>query len=319
MMKNLSQVSITVPLGISVHQLARQFCHRQRPQVARQIYLNTLAVGAVNFYLQCMGIETDWESSYSYDPTMHAAMDVADLNIKGWGKLECRPLLAGEEVVCIPPDVWFDRIGYMAVQLAPSLREATLLGFTPIGREQFPIAQLRSLDEFVESQPQAIARSVETRVKLTRWLENAIEMGWQSLESILETEQMRAALSLRSAASTQATVKRAKLIDLGLQLGDRSVVLLMAIAPSVNSTSGLRAEQKVEILAQVHPVDGEMFLPTNLKISLLSTTSGVVLQEVQSRTYDNYIQLKRFRGVFGECFDIQIALGEVSVTETFEI
>jgi len=70
----------------------------------------------------------------------------------------------------------------------------------------------------------------------------------------------------------------------------------------------------VGILVQVHPTGGE---PCNLRLGLLSE-SGVI-QEVQSRTQDNYIQLKRFRGNPRECFNIQVAFGEARVTENFVI
>ena len=67
---------------------------------------------------------------------------------------------------------------------------------------------------------------------------------------------------------------------------------------------------------QVHPVRGEIYLQPNLKLVLISD-SGVILQEVKSRSQDNYIQLKRFRGLREEYFDIQVALSDAIVTETF--
>ncbi len=100
------------------------------------------------------------------------------------------------------------------------------------------------------------------------------------------------------------------MIDLGLQLGSRSVVLLIALAPDV--------DDKVSILVHVHPANGENYLLPETRLILLSD-SGVVLQEVQARSQDNYIQLKRFRGNYGECFSIQVAASGVSFTETFQI
>ncbi len=84
MMKNVSpSFTFIVPLSPSSHRLAEQFCQQHRDtQKARQVYLNTLAVSAVNFYLHCMGVETSWETSQSYDFVMQAAMDVADVEIK---------------------------------------------------------------------------------------------------------------------------------------------------------------------------------------------------------------------------------------------
>jgi hypothetical protein len=51
----------------------------------------------------------------------------------------------------------------------------------------------------------------------------------------------------------------------------------------------------------------------------LLSEAGDILQDVQSRSQDNYIQLKRFRGNPGECFNIQVTFGDASMIETFAI
>jgi hypothetical protein len=329
MMRNLSQsLTFTVPLSSSAHHLAEQFrrkhCNQKK---AKQVYLNTLAVSAVNFYLRCMGIETNWEGSQSRDPVMLSILDVADVEIPNLGKLECRPVLPQDKVVHIPSEVWSDRIGYVAVQLDESLRVATLLGFSQTaGNGELPISELRSLEDLLEhlrqiKQPE----SVKTRVNLSQWFENLFESGWQSIEVLLGTDQENLAFSFRSASGlSEHQVKRAKLINLGLQLGSQSVALLVALAlakrDEVPPAEGIapEAEQKVSILVQMHPVGGETYLPPNLRLALLSE-AGDILQDVQSRSQDNYIQLKGFRGNPGESFNIQVAFGDASMTETFEI
>ena len=120
----------TVPLALEAHSRAEQFRRYQsNPDKAKQVYLNTLAVYAVNMYLQCRGFETDLETSDSWNPAMQMLLDTADLVVKNRGRLECRPVLPNAEVVCTPAEVWSERIGYVAVRLSESLREATLLGF----------------------------------------------------------------------------------------------------------------------------------------------------------------------------------------------
>lgn len=313
-MKPLSDsLTFTVPLNTSAHARAEQFCRQQNnPQKAKQVYLNTLAVSAVNFYLRCMGIETDWDASYSCNPVMYSLMDIADLDIKNRGKLECIPVLSPNQIICIPPEVWSDRIGYVVVELDSSLQRATVLGFTETVPEsgELPIAQLRSLEDLLEhlrqnEQPEPL----RTQVNLSQWFKNLFEANWQPVEALFGTENL--AFSFRSDSQlSEATIRRAKLLDLGLQLGSQSVVMLVAITPE--------AEQKVGILVQVHPDVGETFLPPHLKLGLLSR-AGEILQEVQSRSQDNYIQLKRFRGLFGEGFNIQVTLGDTTMTETFVI
>ncbi|MCA1993699.1 MAG: DUF1822 family protein [Coleofasciculus sp. S288] len=330
MMKKLSESStFIVPLGWSVHARAKQFCKQQsNPQKAKQVYLNTLAVSAVDFYLRCMGIKTDWEASQSCNPIMHYLTDVADLEVENRGKLECIPVLPSNQLVHIPLEAWSDRIGYVAVQFDPSLEEATLLGFTETvpERGELLITQLRSLDDLLEhlrhlGQPEA----AKMRVNLSQWLENCFEAGWQSLEALLGIDQQNLAFSFRHDAQlSKVGVQGVKLIDFGVQLGNQSVALLIALTlakrDEVQPTEGIapETEEKLGILVQVHPVGGETYLPPNLKLCLLSE-SGKTLQEVQSRSHDNYIQLRRFRGQPGECFNIQVALGAAKITETFVI
>lgn len=306
---DLEPWTFKVTLALSAHQRAKEFQgYHSNAEKAKQVYLNTLAVYAVDFYLDCMGIETNWSASFSGNPVMQTILDVADLDIPKLGKLECRPVLPEDAVVCIPLEALSDRIGYVAVQLDETLREATLLGFSKTVPEsgKLAIGELRSLPYLLEAvkPPQPI--------QLSKWFENIFESGWQSLSALLSINQANLAFrnraSVASVRTNEETVKAAKLIDLGVQLENQSVALLMAITPT--------SEQKAIVLVQVHPV-ARKTLPANLKLSLLE--SGKTVAEVQSQGQYNYIQLKPFRGNSGESFEIQVSLGEASVTETFEI
>ena len=127
-----SRPMFAVPLTSKALKLAKSFQEQyESPAKARQVYLNTLAVYAVDTYCQCLGIETDLEASHSLNPVMQTLMDVADLEITGIGKLECRPVLPTDENCYIPADTWENRLGYVAVEIDESSREATLFGFYP--------------------------------------------------------------------------------------------------------------------------------------------------------------------------------------------
>lgn len=308
-------LTFTVPLSTQAHRLAQQFCQQQRDRPkAKQIYLNTLAVSAVKFYLHCIGIETNWEASLSCHSVFQTLINVADLEVPNLGKLECCPVLPEANVVSIPPEAWSDRIGYVAVQLDSSLQQATLLGFTKTAPKtgELPIDQLHSLLDFLEylyqiRQP----KPTKVQVKLSQWFEHLFDTSWQSLETLLATKQDNLAFSLRSASPNGDTsVRRAKLLDLGLQLVSQAVVLLVAIAPE--------ADEKVAILVQLHPTGKETYLPPEIKLALVTET-GETLQQAQSRSHDNYIQLKRFRCQPGECFNIEVAFGDARAIETFTI
>ncbi|NJM97140.1 MAG: DUF1822 family protein [Phormidesmis sp. RL_2_1] len=317
------------PLPPSAHRLAQRFCQQHKDsQKVKQVYLNTLAVSAVEFYLGCMGVETNRSSSQSCDPIVQTALDIADLDLLGRGKVECRPLLPETSVLRIPPEAWSDRIATIAVQLSPSLKAATLLGFAPSGCHEIAIDELRSLDDLTEylnlTQP-----PVTARIHLSHWLENQFTAGWQSLTALTGLNQPRLASSFRNSVPSsdlndlsELETRRAKLIDLGVQLGFESVALLVAITPLrpevQPETPASEAEPRIEIWVQIHPVGDADYLPPEINLSLLAAT-GETLQAVQSRHQDNYIQLKRFRGTPGEAFDLKISFGEMDTTESFVI
>ena len=147
---------------------------------------------------------------------------------------------------------------------------------------------------------------IQNTTKLSQWLQNIFDETWQTIDSLINPEA-NLEYGLRN---VDPQVKRAKLINLGMQLGEGNVALLVKIKGEPNG--------KLAVSIQLHP-DGEArHLPPNLKLILLSK-AGKVLQEVQSRTQDNYIQLKSFRGEPGKRFQIQVSLGSLSITENFEL
>lgn len=319
-MKPLSGSStFTVHLGKSAHRLAQTLCqgHKSTDKI-RQLYLTGLALHAVEYYLQCMGFEIDRNSSQSFDPALRAVMDVADLVVVGRGRVECRPVLPGAVFFEVPPDARFDRLGYVAVQLDADLQVATLLGFTATVAENGKCSfnQLQPLEAlFTCPAGQSLGLLPVPKEDLGQWLGNVFGQGWQTLEALLGTDQPPLVLSLRTAHPLSHTgVQRAKLIDLGLRLSDQAVVLLVAVAPTVDSAD---LEPSLTLLVQLHPAQGRTFLPPELELSLWSEAQAEPLQRVQSRHQDNYIQLKRFQATLGESFEVVITYGESRVTESF--
>ncbi|NJM72071.1 MAG: DUF1822 family protein [Scytonema sp. RU_4_4] len=292
--------TFTVPLALSAHSRAEQFRRYQaNPQKAKQVYLNTLAVYAVNFYLQCRGFETDWETSDSCNPAMQTLMDVADLVVKNHGKLECRPVLPNTEVVCIPAEVWLERIGYIAVQLSESLREARLLGFVEkVTSFELPLSQLRSLEELPRHLNQ-----IKPAINLSKWFENVFEASWQALDAILDPKATQLAFSFRKALE----MKRCKLISLGTP--NQAVAMIVAISQA--------SEVEIDISVEVQPPQGYTYLPSNLQLMLLDENGEAVIN-THLRSDNQSIQLE-FRGESGDRFSVKVALGDVSITENFII
>jgi hypothetical protein len=147
----------------------------------------------------------------------------------------------------------------------------------------------------------------ETANKLSEWFQGVLDDGWEIIETIVIEPQNSLVYNTRQ---HKLGIKKAKVLDLGVQLGDRQVVMF------VNATQD--SEEKLSVVIQLHPTKGERFLPTDTKLTLYSK-AGKTLQEVIARGYDNFIQLKPFKGELGKCFSVEISLDNVEVREYFEL
>ena len=193
----------------------------------------------------------------------------------------------------------------------------------------------QSLESIFDRQPETEPTEIENPVKsnLGDWLKNVAETGWQKLDEgkqnledlIFPDENPNFAFRgggnsrVESAAHgsqssvnrfPEADVTRAKLIDLGMRLGRTSVALLVAIAQEDDRT--------LRVHIQLYPAIGERYLPTNIKLSLISDT-GENLTDSQSRIQDKCILLKDFHVEPGESFSIRVALNDFSITEKFVV
>lgn len=325
MNSTMEPLTFTVSLALSARSKAKQFSSEQsNPDKAKQIYYNTLAVYAVNFYLQCLGFETDLDKSNSWNPVMRSLTDVADLEIKDYGKLECRPVLPNSELCYVPPIVWSERIGYVAVQLNESFTEATLLGFTEkVETKEFPLSQLRSLDDLPKYikdnrlMPEVAAPLVPTLTNLRQWLQENFEAGWQSFEALFGTTS----LAYREPQKTdfafrKLKVRQAKPINLGLQLAQYPMALVVTLTPKTDSEQHSTV-QEFAIRVQVCPLENDR-LPEGLKLVVVDE-SGKTFLEISNENNDNFMQTKLFSGQPGEQFAVKLALGETSFMENFVV
>jgi hypothetical protein len=159
-----------------------------------------------------------------------------------------------------------------------------------------------------------------TPVNLSHWLENVFETGWQIVESLFSSQTTNPALSVRSKLnlpeingnSLARSIRRAKLIDLGIRLANTFLVLIVKIAPT-------ECDRKTNIRLQVYPTAGRIYLPPSLQLIVLDEGDVPVPQlEAQARSKDICIQLE-FNGEQGEKFNVKLALGDVNLTEHFII
>lgn len=324
LMKTLNEsLTFTVPLSFEAHDLAERFRRGQSsPQKAKQVYLNTLAVYAVDFYLRCLGVETEADKSDSRNPLCLKFMSVADLWVKSIGRLECCPVLPESTIMHIPEEVRADRVGYVAVKLDQSLKQATLVGFTPTAVAELPLSQLRALAEFPGYLQQF--RPFRIPVNLGRWLDSlkgepsspnelipagtesddSLGEGWQKLEALFSPEELAPEFMMRS-----SLVERGKQVCLATQITQQTIVLVVNLNP--------QSEKDINIIIQIHPKSGQLYLPETLQVSILDEQQIAVMQATTSSTNQN-IHFD-FNAEPGERFSVQMTLGETSVIEDFVI
>ncbi|MEL6462107.1 MAG: DUF1822 family protein [Cyanobacteria bacterium J06641_2] len=298
------KLSFTVNLSFEAHSIAQELVSEISNKTKRQqIYLNSLAVFAVNHYLLCMGFETDYLEGDSRNPLAVQLMNVADLIVKDIGKLECIPILAETEVVEISPEVWEDRVGYIFVELNDSLKEAKIIGFTPKAAAEINLDKIDSLEDFLVYLTEL--EEVETTsdvINFRQWLDGVIDTSWHKLDELLKPQQLGLAFK------NEVSITRGQKIDLGMHLDKISVALVMKIMSENES-------EEVDILTQVYPM-GEMALPEGIKL-IVGDERGVGL-EVVSRQDDNWIQ-SEFSAESGERFNITVVYGDSEVKKEFEV
>ena len=323
MSKIINSLTFSAPIPVDGRHRAEELRRQQATQAkSEQVYLNTLSVSFVNYYLRCMGFETDLNQSDSWNIIQQTLMDVADLSLKNLGLLECRPVLEDAQFVYVPPEAQSNRIGYVAVQISKSFREAKVLGFIKqVETDLLPINQLQPLDnllEYLEELSQVKLAEVadnslnlnQNLVQLKQWVENIFEAGWQEIETLFDNQRANQNWSLRGA--NDSFVSRGKLIDLGKTGTIQSVILVVGFI--------LGKKQEIDIIVEVHPLWGEIYLPPNLQLIVLDFEGieGKSIMEAQTRSTNKNIQLQ-FSGEVGERFSIKLVLGNISVIESFLI
>jgi hypothetical protein len=322
-LQDIENIAIPLPITSENRAVAHNFAAQQTSeQKAEQVLYNTLAVLTVKNYLEMLGIATNLSSSDSWNPIMRTCDNVADLNISSLGKLECRPLKNSDTSCYIPMEVWDLRLGYTIVRIDDSLKRATLMGFVvQVVTEELTIANLKPIEELIDRLHDIRALTINSNspsIDLQQWFNNVFTAGWSTVESLLNPEQLTPAWEFRntqlpkdsiSNGEEVKNIQRAKLIDLGIQLGDRQVVLLVEITPEESGS--------IAIVLQVHPNFDSAYLPAGLSLKVIES-SGVIFMQAQARSQDNFIQLQ-FSGQPKENFTVQIILDDAELTEQFQL
>ena len=155
MVNSMDTYLLEIPLEQTARNLALQFASEQaNPLKGKRVYFNTLAVWAVNYFLEWMELETDIDGGDSWNPGMRAVLDVADLVLPGIGKIECCPVMVGETAISLP-EVRENRIAYLAVGFAEPFDKVKLLGFIPAVEiqdetEEIYLTNLKPVEELLD-------------------------------------------------------------------------------------------------------------------------------------------------------------------------
>ena len=339
--QSLRHPGITLPITSAAQQVAQRFADLcPLAEKATQIRRNTLAVCAVNAYLQLMDVPTDVAAGDSWQPMMQMMADAADLHLPGVGVLSCRAIAPDDDTCYVPPEDWHDRAGYIAVALDESNKTATLLGFTTTVAEveQVPLQQFGPIEGLIEqihalraadastvsgtvSAPESVAAVAQSaRSAITQfgdWAEGAFERSWQAVDELINPSNL--SFAFRSAAglaesdvqkSTELNISRAKLIDLGIALGQSIRVALVVHLTKVD-------EEQTDIVLQVRPLGDSPYLPEGLVLTVLDEEEATVMSAT-SREIDNYIQI-RLSGRSGEPFGVRVAMGEAAGRTSSEL
>ncbi|MGL5834043.1 MAG: DUF1822 family protein [Waterburya sp.] len=298
----------------SAHIQAEKFRRYQsQGSKAKQVYLNTLAVSVANSYLNLLGWSTSLVQSDSWNPISQTMMNVADLQIPGYGKLECPVMLSGQSSVIVPPETWSGRIGYLVVMLDQALQTATILGFVPqIHQMELPLEQLESLSKFPTYLSQQKRLEPTTNTGLSGWMMGALNSDWQQLEQLFSTLRVinfrnGQELAQLPSASTSASVSRFKLVSLG-QDAEYTITLILNIQ-ALN-------EKEFNVSVKVSNYQDEHYLPEGLELVIVDQASHSVMtaQANQTETIEFC-----FSGELEENFAVEIALEEQFVVEHFTI
>ncbi|PAX59653.1 hypothetical protein CK510_06005 [Brunnivagina elsteri CCALA 953] len=319
-----NQLAFTIPIDGKMFQTAERFSQQEKnKQKSRVAYLNTLAILAIDFYCQCIGIKTEPSKSHGLDNIASSLMNTASLFIKDKGLIECRPVLPKEKFCEIPSEVLSERIGYMVVEIDEGNRQAKILGFVEsVENEILPLNKLNSLRSFLLYLHQLQSVSVvkvstnkvdivdasvnqisEGIVKLSKWFEGLLDGGWEA--------ELAVAKDL-AISPVDETEKResgaAKFIH--LQHPSEPVLLILR-QTQVN-------QDEVEIVLRLYPASESIFLLDGIKMTLLDEEDKPIPQLEKQSKANNWLQL-RFKGNVGDEFSLKISLGEDSILEKFII
>lgn len=142
-------------------------------------------------------------------------------------------------------------------------------------------------------------------VRLSNWLDNLVESGWQALEQFLNHRQLQLE-TIRSGDTSKG-----KLIDRTMLSDGFAVILALKQQPL--------ADGSVDIILRIYPTK-QAHLPEGIKMRMFckDEDGNQVATNIKANSSDEWIQL-HFTGKPLEKFAVEIVKGDISVIENFVI
>jgi Protein of unknown function (DUF1822) len=326
----LEPLTFTVALAFSAHKKAAQFqSYHPDSQKAEQIYYNTLAIYAVNFYLQTLQFKTNLESVDRWNPMMQILSNTAELEVKNIGSIECIPILEDNEKALIPPESLDDRVAYMFVQLNKALTEATVLGFLEtVEAEELLLddLELRAIDELPEylmhpnRSPQEMEQDESLPDYIRRLVAQMLKDGWRKVENwadnLLPQQELSEAKACAASGIAEADLPFCKTVYLEESKQEIEVctkwIDVSDLEPEFDISVLARAPQDNLVLVSQANSDAKIpeihneFLPIGLEISI-TFPDGEVHDSIKVDTQTTQVELTKL-SVFGNTqFNIKIS------------
>jgi Protein of unknown function (DUF1822) len=301
----LNSLALTIDLPKHILDRTKSLHHEDR-----QVYLNSLALYAADWYLQCLQFETrhadraDWWIPYL---TQSSPLEIVKI-----GKLECIPIVGDAVTATISPDLKDDRVGYIFVKLNDSLTSAEIMGFMPKYSENIRLDRLQSTDDLIdylcdlESQPTSAPA-----IALRTWLDGIFDGIWQEIDNlqlapVYRTPAYRSHRSLLAVKSTE----RGREIALGDSPDSLSVIITIGYQQMDT--------ENYDLYLQVYPEESQKNLPVGMKFSAIDDL-GNEIGSVETNAGDISGEIVLENGKPGEEFSIEIEFEGVKISESFKI
>ncbi|MBD2139360.1 DUF1822 family protein [Anabaena sp. FACHB-1237] len=156
---------------------------------------------------------------------------------------------------------------------------------------------------------QQLTQEDNIMIDLGKWLnsqfDQAIELGWKLTSDLIRKPPQLVTLSTNVIKS----FKRAKLVNFYIGSQQESVILVLEIEVQNNN--------KYQVLIQVHPSNGNPYLPINLSLTAIDLQSGESLQKITSGRDNLFIQLSPLLCDRGDKFRVELSLEGQSMSDNF--